>query len=546
MADTGSIPPDSSTPDRMATGLSGISLDGNSSTNAPAPIVPNKIDNNNDEMTFGDGVQVGDIHRSDDEEDEMELEGYKEYRGDAEDEDDDDMSVVGVAPFTQPAFFDRSTRHAERSSIRSQFNESNSFLLIEEPGRTRLSTRVPGTFGRQGRGKGDTLAAYARKVTADLDSDDELMMELRETGYSDQQIADQLASEGRVRYDRKSISTRITRIKLKQGELVDQMLAEGYLEWQYEDDKHLMEAYERANIEIQGQIEKLKSQRFVKVAEHMRRLDKFSMFSAHACGQRYQKLLNGTAAIPSDITDDPEARRKKLLAARTKFLEVRMEEQAAKEEEQGQLKQLQQEARRRQAEKAAQIAAVREEKIKERAEKMMQRAAQQQVRLARAQQNTLQKQARDAALKAVPSTPSPLSASLLADLPDYKRITPMTPDPRSYLSAADLKKLCAARALKDNAKSKQDLVDRLKIADDQFKIADLKAKAKAKGLVTSCSKTQLIYQLAMAEARQYASFAKGVGDARRGVVAGEDGMDDLEGAEGGGAGFGDGDEGILD
>ena len=72
-------------------------------------------------------------------------------------------------------------------------------------------------------------------MSATLDSDDELMLDMREKGYSDRQIAEKLAKDGRVRYDQKSISTRIMRIRLAQAENFDFLLQEGYKEWECED-----------------------------------------------------------------------------------------------------------------------------------------------------------------------------------------------------------------------------------------------------------------------------------------------------------------------
>ena len=107
-------------------------------------------------------------------------------------------------------------------------NEDNEFL-------NKASSRVPGTFGRRNRRKGESLPAYHKRVSHELDSDDEMMMGMRERGFSDRQIADRLARDGRVRYDQKSISTRIMRIRLAQAENVDFLLREGYKEWEYDD-----------------------------------------------------------------------------------------------------------------------------------------------------------------------------------------------------------------------------------------------------------------------------------------------------------------------
>lgn len=61
------------------------------------------------------------------------------------------------------------------------------------------------------------------------------MLEMRENGYSDRQIAEKLMKDGRARYDQKSISTRIMRIRLAQAENFDFLLKEGYKEWGLED-----------------------------------------------------------------------------------------------------------------------------------------------------------------------------------------------------------------------------------------------------------------------------------------------------------------------
>jgi hypothetical protein len=131
------------------------------------------------------------------------------------------------------------TRAFQRSAMRTQADNAKAFILEEDDALTsRPSSRVPGTFGRWNRKNGETLPAYHKRVSHELDSDDELMMEMREKGFSDRQIADKLAKDGRVRYDQKSISTRIMRIRLAQADNVDFLLREGYKEWEFDDVSH--------------------------------------------------------------------------------------------------------------------------------------------------------------------------------------------------------------------------------------------------------------------------------------------------------------------
>lgn len=136
----------------------------------------------------------------------------------------------------KPVFKAQTTRSLRRSAMRTQVDNAEAFILDEDTGfSVAPSSRVPGTFGRRGHRKGDSLPAYHKRVSHELDSDDELMMAMRDKGFSDRQIADKLAKEGRVRYDQKSISTRIMRIRLAQAENVDFLLKEGYKEWEFQD-----------------------------------------------------------------------------------------------------------------------------------------------------------------------------------------------------------------------------------------------------------------------------------------------------------------------
>ena len=443
-------------------------------------------------------------------------------------------SVLGLPSKSRPAFFSRSVKAAERAAIRTQVNESDSFLIIEDGMEhyDRTPTRVPGTFGHRDRGAGygggsgkangdKEKIVYAKKISADLDSDDDLMMTMREKGFTDGQIADRLLKDGRARYDRKSISTRIGRIKLAQAAHVDFLLAEGYKEWEHVDDLRLMQAYELANIEVEYEIERVRAWRFKKVAEYMRRTDKDAIFSEKACRDRYQALLNGTAVIPIDEDDDPDARRMELEAFREERERVRALEIAEKAERQEKEKEMKEEAKMRHAQRAEQVALARERKQEEKAQRAMQRAAQNQMKLQRAQENKIAKMQRVEQIRAQKEAEklaqerkirelNKNEVMKLSGIADLRTVNASTPDPRGYMSVEDLKTLCGQRALKQEGKSKAEFVERLRDADDIWNLQQLKTMCRVKGLNTAGTKVQLQYQLAMGEARKFASFGEGL------------------------------------
>lgn len=468
---------------------------------------------------------------------ELNLESYEDLGSNYSDNASDSLFSSDIATSlpgkraekTRPDFFSRSITAAERSAKRTQVNESESFLLIEEgTNGNSTSSRKPGISGRRNRGQtqGDRLPVFSKKITVELDSDDERMLEMREKGYTDGQVSEQLAKEGRVRYGRKSISTRIGRIKLAQAANVDFMLEQGYKEWTLDDDQRLMKAYDFANIEVKYEIERVRAWRFKKVAEYMRRLDKESIFSEKACRDRYQAIVNGTATIPIDEDDNPLARRADLEAFREQREKEREAERIEKERQTSIKRKIREESQLRQATKAEQTAKVREKKQETAAQRAIQRAANNQLKLQRAQENKIakakkleqihaEKNAKKAAAEKKIRDQNKNAVLKLNGIADLRSVKADTPDPRGFLSFEDLKNFCETRALGKACKSKEELVQRLRDADDVWTLAQLKTMCRTKGLNTAGSKMQLAYQLALAEAGKYASFEEGLEAAQK-------------------------------
>jgi len=363
-------------------------------------------------------------------------------------------------------------------------------------------------------------------------------MQMRENGFSDRQIADKLAKDGRIRYDQKSISTRIMRIRLAQADNVDFLLKEGYKEWEIDDvrstesylihptltnipqDKALIQAYALADIEVNYEMERVRAWRFRKVSEYMRRLNGDSLFSATACRERYNALVSGNARIPIEEDDDPDTRRSEMEAYRTSREQIRIKEKAEKEAKEADEEKAKQAAKSSNAQKAEELANLRAIKEAEKAERAMARAASAQMRANRAIENSLAKTQRNSDLKkrkqaaeetknlATATTKTTLTNKPVAfNLPAAKDATEDTPDPRSYLSVDDLVHMCEDRGLDlPRQKNMETLVEALRDADDEFSQKDLQKMCRAKKLNANVSKLTMKYQLALSAAQSCASF----------------------------------------
>lgn len=73
--------------------------------------------------------------------------------------------------------------------------------------------------------------AIAKKVTADLDSDDELIVRMKEARFLERDIAQALVDQGRIAYNPKTIGTRWRRIKAKLQKRQDDLLDADLTDW---------------------------------------------------------------------------------------------------------------------------------------------------------------------------------------------------------------------------------------------------------------------------------------------------------------------------
>lgn len=287
-----------------------------------------------------------------------------------------------------------------------------------------------------------------------------------------------------------------------------------------------MQAFALADIEVNYEVERIRAWRFRKVSEYMRRLNKEALFSANACRERYDAIVNGTAQIPTEMDDNPDTRRYELENYRVAREEARMKEKNEKEAQEAKERMAKDKARILNAQKAEEVAHRRQQKESEKAERALKRATAAQVRLQRAGENAAAKTKRNAQIqkqkaaldktiskaqgkgKATSTTkqaPNPNDTLSLTT----SKITTDTPDPRGYLSIQDLSKMCADRGFVTKGKDKDQMVGELRDADEEWSLADLQKMCRTKGLNVGGNKVQMRFNLAYAAAQVCKSFRAG-------------------------------------
>lgn len=73
--------------------------------------------------------------------------------------------------------------------------------------------------------------AINKKVTEDPDSDDRRILELKDQGYSDEFICNKLADEGRIRYQKGTVNSRVLRFRKVLEKKADDKLDDELSDW---------------------------------------------------------------------------------------------------------------------------------------------------------------------------------------------------------------------------------------------------------------------------------------------------------------------------
>ena len=295
-----------------------------------------------------------------------------------------------------------------------------------------------------------------------------------------------------------------------------------------------MQSYALADIEVNYELERIRAWRFRKVSDYMRRLNKNALFSAKACRNRYNELVEGTARIPTDMDDDPDARRMEMEEFRMMREKTRIKEQADKDALEAAEAKIKNDARVLNAQKAEEIAEKRQAKEQAKAHRAMTRAAQAQIRLARANANRISKTQRNTQIKTkgkAQETKKNEDASPAPTKTKTKKVDPNYTDPRSYLSFLDLKKMCENRGVDlPRRVDKDTLLQAIVDADDEYNQNELKKMCRSKGLNANTSKLAMKQSLALASAKACDSYDAGLAAANGTAIATveDDGDDEMD------------------
>ncbi|EXJ56928.1 hypothetical protein A1O7_07272 [Cladophialophora yegresii CBS 114405] len=142
--------------------------------------------------------------------------------------------------------------------------------------------------------------AIAKKVTADLDSDDELIVRMKEARYLEKDIAKALVDQGRTAYNPKTIGTRWRRLKAALQKRQDDLLDADLTDWHEGDDDVLLQAVVKTDKEVKRLKEEIEAKKWRMVADQP-----VVNFSQNACRERYEALQAGTAKPTPESIETP-------------------------------------------------------------------------------------------------------------------------------------------------------------------------------------------------------------------------------------------------
>ncbi|RMZ86363.1 hypothetical protein DV736_g6413, partial [Chaetothyriales sp. CBS 134916] len=137
---------------------------------------------------------------------------------------------------------------------------------------------------------GDGRPAMSRRVTADLDSDDDIIVRMKNAKYHEKDIAKRLADEGRM--------------KVMQGRQ-DELLDANLTDWNEGNDDVLKVAIKKADEVVERAIQEAQDRKWRVVADNMKVMKPVTNFSKNACEKRFLALEAGTAKPTPESIPNP-------------------------------------------------------------------------------------------------------------------------------------------------------------------------------------------------------------------------------------------------
>lgn len=187
-----------------------------------------------------------------------------------------------------------------------------------------------------------------KPITVDLDEEDQMIVDMKQQGYKDEDVVERLIEKGFTRYEPRSVNCRWIRIRKKTQEYEEMLLDEQLTDWHigevrlfrpyqcvlsvanWHQDEMLEESHEMADEKFKAEFEKLEQKRWAWTAQALNKRLPRQRFSAKACRQRFEALKDGTARCPPELDPNPAARaleREQRIVA----FKVRKEEEAQRD-----------------------------------------------------------------------------------------------------------------------------------------------------------------------------------------------------------------------
>ncbi|MCJ1396924.1 hypothetical protein MMC11_000116 [Xylographa trunciseda] len=172
----------------------------------------------------------------------------------------------------------------------------------------------------------------ARKISATLNSDDEIIVRMKTEKRTDREIAQTLQDAGRANYNYKTIGSRWKRLRIAIAKAKDQELNQQIAVWRIEEDEGLLRAIEASDRIVYRMKQEADDQKWEIVTGKLKDLVPTAIYSQKACRERFESLENGTAVIPVEVDDEPMQRIQRLAETRVLYeSKLAEEERLAKE-----------------------------------------------------------------------------------------------------------------------------------------------------------------------------------------------------------------------
>ncbi|GAB7362047.1 hypothetical protein MBLNU230_g2081t1 [Neophaeotheca triangularis] len=190
-------------------------------------------------------------------------------------------------------------------------NGDDALMDTPQPPKSALKRSAPAPS--DSRKKKQARVRFAEKSNnlpglIDYTSEDDRIIALKRQGHDDTNVAHKLRQEGRKRTTKNAVNNRWIKLRKALAEREEELLDDELSDWHADEDEKLHNAHMLVQDKLHKEIEAIKARMWKEVSTDLAKRMERRKYTAKACQERFEGLVDGSALTPIELDSDQEGR----------------------------------------------------------------------------------------------------------------------------------------------------------------------------------------------------------------------------------------------